>query len=59
MRRLAGNAQGLQTFRAITFRDGIRHIGDRLGRLPDRDGGDDLLVSVSMAASASAFSSPT
>ncbi len=43
MSGLAGNAKRLQVLRAVAIGNCIRDIGDRLRRLSDRDGGNDLV----------------
>ena len=43
VRRLARDAETLQTLLAVAFRHRVRHVYQRLRRLADRNGGDDLV----------------
>jgi hypothetical protein len=59
VRGLAGNTERLQVLAIVGIRRGVGNIGDCLGACPIGMFAITVLVAVSIAASASAFSSPT
>lgn len=62
MGSLSGQAERLQILRTVAFGYGVRHIGHGLWRLADRHRCDGCIgqgIDLSIAATASAFSSPT